>query len=223
MNKKKITTNDIAEMTKQVKAAHVLIQSIPNMDTTRYIEERHAELLYYAATDITELRIAIGLLENTCSIMKHLLDSGIQLAKALNEEDAANETLPSATHTVVHFHVGRGGRFHNAGFKEFKGAEDMTWPDEYCAIENIDEDGNPLPDEEWKLIVDSNRDVLLEGKDAIMSRTGTLVYNGDCNTDIYKYLEDCSDSEMEILVKAVERGDTWGLTGDDIKYINEWR
>lgn len=222
MNKKKITTNDIAEMTKQVKAAHVLIQSIPDMDTTRYIEERHAELLYYAATDITELRIAIGLLENTCSIMKHLLDSSIQLAETLNMEDAADKTLPSAAQTVVHFHVGRGGRFHNAGFKEFKGAEDMTWPDEYVWIEDTDEEGNSVPDEKWVLRTDTGH-VLLEGKDAIMSRTGVLDYDGESNTDIYKYLADCTDAEMEILVRAVERGDTWGLTKDDIKYINEWR
>lgn len=223
MSKKKITTEDITEMTKQVKAAHVLIQTIPDMDTIHYIEERHTELQHYAATDILELRIAIGLLENTCSIMKHLLDSGIQFAKALNEEDATPETPPVEAQTVVHFHIGRGGRFHDPGFKEFKGAEDMRIPYDYCTIENTDEDGNPLPDEEWKLIVDSNRDILLDGREAIESRTGVLDYDGEYDTDIYKYLKDCTDSEKEILIKAVERGDTWGLDELDIKYINEWR
>ena len=52
------------------------------------------------------------------------------------------------TRTVVHFHIGRGGRFHNPGYKTFVGVEDMH-PSESSIVFEQDEDCN---DEEVELI-----------------------------------------------------------------------
>ena len=133
-------------------------------------------------------------------------------------------THTSDTQTVVHFHIGRGGRFHNGGFKEFKGVEDLTWPYEYCTIIDTDEDDNPLPDEEWTLIEDASRCVLLEGREAIESRTGVLEYDGIYNTDIFKYVEDCTESEIALLKEAIDNHDieAMDLTSEDIEYINQF-
>ena len=128
------------------------------------------------------------------------------------------------TRTVVHFHIGRGGRFHNGGFKTFKGVQDLTWPCEYCTIIDSDEDGNPLPDEEWTLIEDASRSVLLEGREAIESRTGKLDYDDQFNTDIFKYVEDCTESEIALLKEAIDNHDieAMDLTSEDIEYINQF-
>ncbi len=127
--------------------------------------------------------------------------------------------------TVVHFHIGRGGSFRHAGYKEFKGVEDMT-PSEYCSVIDTDEDGNPLPDDDgrwWTMVEDSSERVLLQGRENIMSRTGTLDYDGDYDKDVYKYVEDCDEDELLLLRQAVERNsvDAMGLTYDDIEYIRE--
>ena len=125
--------------------------------------------------------------------------------------------------TVVHFHVGRGGKFHNGGYKEFKGVQDLTLPNEYCTIIDTDENGNQLSDDEWILIEDSSEKVLLKGKNNIMSRTGVLDYDGKYDTDIYKYIEDCDEEELRLLHTSIYNNDveTMDLTPDDIEYINE--
>jgi hypothetical protein len=129
----------------------------------------------------------------------------------------------SDTQTVVMFHIGRGGRFNNGGHKTFKGVQDLTWPD-YCTVIDSDEDGNPLPDEDWTLIEDACRSVLLEGKEAIESRTGKLDYDGEYDSDVFKYIGDCSDDELQLLKQAIDNHDieAMDLTSDDIDYINEY-
>lgn len=133
--------------------------------------------------------------------------------------DEFSESL--AAKTVVHFHIGRGGRFNNPGHKTFEAAEELTWNYRYVTVIDTDEDGNPLPDEEWRLIEDASEHVLLEGRDEIESPTGILDYDGDSDTDIFKYLEDCDWEEFEILQKAIEDGRDWGLSDGDIEYISE--
>ena len=100
--------------------------------------------------------------------------------------------------TVVHFHIGRGGRFHNGGYKTFKGVEDMTFDESYVTVHDTDEDGNPLPDEEWTLIDDSSERVLLQGKDDIMSRTGRIDYDGQYDTDKSSHIERCERSHRTL-------------------------
>ncbi len=127
--------------------------------------------------------------------------------------------------TVVHFHIGRGGRFRNGGYKTFKGVEDMKFQHEYCSVIDTDEDGNPLPEDEWTLIENASVRVLLEGKDAIMSRTGRIEYDDEYDTDIFKFVEDCNEDEIELLQQAIDSNsiEAMDLTTEDIEYINEWR
>lgn len=100
----------------------------------------------------------------------------------------------------------------------------MTFDESYVTVIDTDEDGNPLPDDEWTLIDDSSERVLLQGKDDIMSRTGRIDYDGQYDTDIFKYVEDCDEEEIELLRQAVESNsiDAMDLTSDDIEYINQW-
>ena len=121
--------------------------------------------------------------------------------------------------TVVHFHVGRGGRFNNPGYKTFVGVEDMH-PSESSIVFEQDEDGKPLPDKDW-VLVDGGGSELMRGKANILARTGRLDYDGEYNTDIFKYIEDCNDEEVELIKTAIIKEDvsSFRLTDDDKDYI----
>lgn len=109
----------------------------------------------------------------------------------------------NASEYIVAFHVGRGGRFHNPGHKTYNPyiTELSDCFGESSMIFQEDEEGNPLPDEQWQLI-DSGGNVILEGRDNIESDTGILDWDGNYNTDIVKYLSECSDSEIDIIFQA---------------------
>ncbi len=116
---------------------------------------------------------------------------------------------------VMHFHVGRGGQFNNPGHKTFVGIEPMHFH-EYDTIIQEDEDGNPLPDDEW-ILHDGTGEILLTGKDSIMADTGVLNYDGAYNTDIYKYLDECDEDELWLIAEDIER--TLQLTEDEKRYV----
>ena len=121
----------------------------------------------------------------------------------------------NASEYIVAFHVGRGGRFHNPGHKTFNPyiTELSDCFGESSIIFKEDEEGNPLPDEQWQLI-DSGGNVILEGRDNIESDTGILDWDGDYNTDVVKYLSECSDSEIDIIYQAYLDDE---YTDDDLK------
>lgn len=100
---------------------------------------------------------------------------------------------------IVAFHIGRGGRFNNPGHKSYN--SNITKLSD-CFGDSIvfseDEEGNELPDEQWQLI-DSGSNVILEGRDKINSDTGILDWDGQYDTDIVKYLDECDEEEIEIL------------------------
>lgn len=123
---------------------------------------------------------------------------------------------------IVAFHIGRGGRSNNAGHKSFmpfvSKLQDCFGDNSFIIDE--DEDGNTLPDEKWQLL-DGGSNVILEGREAIESETGILEWDTIYNTDIVRYIEDCTDEEMEILYKAYLNDD---LCDDDaINYVCEWK
>lgn len=109
----------------------------------------------------------------------------------------------NANEYIVAFHIGRGGRFHNPGHKSFMPYVSKLSDcfSESSIIFQEDEDGNPLPDEKWELI-DGGGNTILEGRDNIESDTGILDWDGEYNTDIVKYLDECSQDEIEILYQA---------------------
>lgn len=120
----------------------------------------------------------------------------------------------NATTYIVAFHIGRGGSFNNPGHKIFNPYVDkLSDCYEDCFIESEDFEGNPLPDEQWQLVDVSGR-VLLEGREQINSDTGILDWDGEYNTDIVKYLDECTEDEIEILYNHYL---THGYMDDELK------
>lgn len=106
--------------------------------------------------------------------------------------------------TIVAFHIGRGGHYQNHGHKTFMPyvhkLQDCIDYSKHTIISE-DEDGNKLPDDKW-LLVDGGDNVILEGREEIECKTGILDWDGEYDTDIVKYIEDCNQDEIKLLVEA---------------------
>ena len=109
---------------------------------------------------------------------------------------------PTPKSIIVCFHVGRGGYHNNPGYKSFNpyvhSIQDL-FEDGFVNCE--DEDGNPLPDDEWTL-TDQGGNIILEGRQEIESPVGVLYWDYDYDTDIVKYIEDCTDEEIKLIIEA---------------------
>ena len=124
-----------------------------------------------------------------------------------NQRKIMNTTiLEGAQDLKVRFHIGRGGRFNNAGHKTYVGTVNELSD---CFGDSIviseDENGKTLPDSEWKL-VDSGSNVILSGRDEIESETGILDWDGEYDTDIVRKLSECDDDEYQLILDTAERG-----------------
>ena len=112
------------------------------------------------------------------------------------------EINPTPKSIIVCFHVGRGGNHHNPGYKSFNpyvhSIQDLF---ENGFLNCEDEDGNPLPDDEWTL-TDQGGNIILEGRQEIESPVGVLEWDTIYDTDIVRYIEDCTDEEMELVMEA---------------------
>ena len=106
---------------------------------------------------------------------------------------------PKPKSIIVSFHVGRGGYHKNPGYKSFNPyAHSIQDFFDYGFLYYEDEDGNTLPDEEWTL-TDQSGNIILEGRQEIESPVGVLEWDTIYDTDIVRYIEDCTDDEIEIL------------------------
>ena len=111
-----------------------------------------------------------------------------------------------AQNMKVRFHIGRGGHFNNAGHKTYVGTvNDLSDCFGDSIVISEDENGKPLPDSDWQL-VDGGGNVILTGRDEIESETGILDWDGEYDTDIVRYLEDCDDDEYQMILNTAERG-----------------
>ena len=110
-----------------------------------------------------------------------------------------------AQNIKVRFHIGRGGRFHNAGHKTYVGTvNDLSDCFGESFIISEDENGKTLPDSEWRL--EDGGNVILSGRDEIESETGILDWDGEYDTDIVRHLSECDDHEYQLILDAAERG-----------------
>jgi hypothetical protein len=114
------------------------------------------------------------------------------------------------TEIYVYFHVGRGGRFYNAGHMEYRGEYDFQELlsdalNNCCVyIRNTDDNEQPLDDEAWTLETETGR-VLLQGRDKIEARTGILDFDGEYHTDYVTTADELTDAELETLWDAYLR------------------
>lgn len=106
------------------------------------------------------------------------------------------------------FKIGRGGRFYNAGHKKLIGYNEslQDYFQDVFLIDGADDDEDEkLPEEEW-LLLDANGNTLLKGYE-IMSRTGTLDFDGDYDTIIVRSIEELREDEKSIVLDSYETFD----------------
>ena len=102
---------------------------------------------------------------------------------------------------LVCFHMGRGGRFNNPGHVSYnpyvKSFRELLNDDRYF-INNEDENGNPLPDEDWT-VTDCNGNEYLRGRIEIDADEGRINWDGEYDSDMVKRLEDCDENELRLI------------------------
>lgn len=106
------------------------------------------------------------------------------------------------------FKIGRGGRFYNAGHKKLIGYNESLqdyFQDVFLIDGTDDDEDEKLPEEEW-LLLDANGNTLLKGYE-IMSRIGTLDFDGDYDTIIVRSIEELREDEKSIVLDSYETFD----------------
>lgn len=121
----------------------------------------------------------------------------------------------------ISFHIGRGGYFHNQGHYTFMAEENFQDLLDRCADKlffvNDDEDGNLLPDDEWR-VRDMGDNLILEGREEIEAMTGTLDFDGDYNTDYVTIAnENLIKKEEEALLEAYKDDFKHELMSEELK------
>jgi len=103
---------------------------------------------------------------------------------------------------IVSFHIGRGGRFYNNGHKSYLGEKTfkdlISMNEDSLYIVNRDEQGRFM------------RPTLFDGFSNVVSNddidglTGVLDFDGDYDTYIAKYIEYCTDQEIDLIKNSNE-------------------
>jgi len=107
--------------------------------------------------------------------------------------------------TTVLFHVRRGGRFFNPGYWELigigKGLQDaINLKSDNIFLHNKDKNGRFCS----PFLMDGGGNVVCETPNAEVE---ILDFDGDYDRYVAEYLDDLSDSEVEIVVDAVKKGE----------------
>ena len=112
--------------------------------------------------------------------------------------------------TLVAFHIGRGGRFHNGGhytyMNDIKDFHDLVKSrNDYLFWHDTDSNDKPLPPDEW-VVTDGAGNQMLTYDEANQS-TGILDFDGEYNTDIVCSLCDCPGAAEDALLDAFRNGE----------------
>ena len=98
---------------------------------------------------------------------------------------------------IVAFHVGRGGRFYNGGHVSFIGEKNMhqliNMNDNHVFYEDRVNGKFSKP-----YYTDSNGNIIVDTDD-YSKEVGRLDFDGIYDTYYCKYIEDCTDSELELI------------------------
>ena len=103
---------------------------------------------------------------------------------------------------IVAFHVGRGGRFNNAGHKTFIGEKnfqdliDLNF--EHLFVQNRVNGKFSKP-----YLTDLNGTIIVDSDD-INNEVGFLEFDTIYDSDYCKYIEDCSDEELLVIANSDE-------------------
>jgi hypothetical protein len=93
---------------------------------------------------------------------------------------------------IVAFHIGRGGRFNNSGFRTYLGEK------------NIAEFVNDLYlNEDETMYLDHNGNEVLSMEDSL-SGIGTINIDNDYDTTYTKSIDDCNEHEIELICQSNE-------------------
>jgi len=106
--------------------------------------------------------------------------------------------------TIVAFHIGRGGRFNNAGYLRFEGvmpiSEIVSRNDCHYFYTDRDKKGRFCSPH----LIDSSGEFALPMVD-YNSGVGTLNIDNDYNTYYTKYAGDCSEEECILILKEAQK------------------
>lgn len=110
-----------------------------------------------------------------------------EYCRQLNESAMAGDT------PVLHFHIGRGGRFHNAGAYEYKGVETLSdWAvkQDYITVDEISDE-----------YTDGNGKTLGVPAGSLI---GTLDFDGEYDTDVFINMDEVEidDSYYNALISS---------------------
>lgn len=99
---------------------------------------------------------------------------------------------------IVTFHIGRGGRFHNAGHKTYEGEKSLQdvirIKSDWLFDVNRDSSGRFCKPH---LVDCSGHEVC----DTPGAEVGTLDFDGDYDRYICRYIEDCTEYELDLIHK----------------------
>lgn len=101
---------------------------------------------------------------------------------------------------IVAFHIGRGGRYYNSGHKSYIGEksfkEIISENQNHIYIKDRDVNGKYIKpiitNESGNEISDNN----------INDETGTLNFDEDYDTTISKYIEECTETEIQLIEES---------------------
>jgi hypothetical protein len=104
---------------------------------------------------------------------------------------------------IVAFHIGRGGRFNNGGHKTYLGEKDIN---EMLSLNDSGKNHTYYIDRDSKgrfcapYYADLNMNHIISVKE-LGTGVGQLEWDTIYDTDICKFIEDCSEDEIELIAK----------------------
>lgn len=108
-----------------------------------------------------------------------------------------------SANTILCFHVGRGGRFHNPGHRTFEGTKKITETGDFSNLfppkyKNGNDDLRSLK-AEWR---DETGNSVELTNEMVKVGIGTINIDNDYDTTYTVYLKDLSEDEIEAIISA---------------------
>jgi len=124
----------------------------------------------------------------------------------VKNSDATNLVADERKKTILTFHIGRGGSFHNPGYLTCKGVGDITQCSDWnhLFLYEEDEDGNELPLED-KGLFDCSGNQIMDWEDyeiACCTGIGRLDLDGKYDTTYACYASECDEYEINAFVDS---------------------